>query len=52
MDGNPSGAKALLSLMGLAPNVLRLPLVPVSERTLAALKSEYTSVKGDPAFRD
>ncbi|WP_297132862.1 4-hydroxy-tetrahydrodipicolinate synthase [uncultured Porphyromonas sp.] len=52
VDGNPSGAKALLSLMGLAPNVLRLPLVPVSEKTLAALKSEYTSVKGDPAFRD
>ncbi len=30
-DGNPSGLKCLLSELGLAHNVLRLPLVPVCE---------------------
>lgn len=51
-DGNPSGAKALLDIMGLAPNILRLPLVPVSDRTYDDLRSEYRQVKGDSAFRD
>ncbi len=32
-EGNPSGLKCLLSHMGLAKDVLRLPLVPVSDRT-------------------
>ena len=36
VDGNPSGIKSLLSLMGLAGGGLRLPLVPVSEATSAA----------------
>ncbi len=30
-DGNPAGIKALLSLMGLVKNELRLPLVPVTD---------------------
>ena len=29
-EGNPSGIKALLSLMDLCENNLRLPLVPIS----------------------
>ena len=32
-EGNPSGLKCLLSHMGLAKDVLRLPLVPVSDMT-------------------
>ena len=32
-EGNPSGLKCLLHHLGLAENVLRLPLVPVSDKT-------------------
>lgn len=32
-EGNPAGVKCFLSKMGLCDNVLRLPLVPVSEAT-------------------
>jgi len=32
-EGNPSGVKAMLSIMGISQNILRLPLVPVT-RTL------------------
>lgn len=39
VEGNPSGLKALLSVLGLAKNIVRLPLVSVSERTLEALKA-------------
>jgi 4-hydroxy-tetrahydrodipicolinate synthase len=31
-DGNPAGVKYVLSLMGICKNVLRLPLVPVSDQ--------------------
>lgn len=34
-DGNPCGIKYVLSRLGLCSNVLRLPLVPVSEKTAA-----------------
>ncbi|MDE6127448.1 MAG: 4-hydroxy-tetrahydrodipicolinate synthase [Muribaculaceae bacterium] len=33
IDGNPSGIKSLLNIMGLAGDTLRLPLVPVSPAT-------------------
>jgi 4-hydroxy-tetrahydrodipicolinate synthase len=33
MDGNPAGVKAMLSILNLSQNYLRLPLVPVN-RTL------------------
>lgn len=36
-EGNPSGIKALLSLRGLAPDILRLPLTPVSDHTRSHL---------------
>lgn len=36
-EGNPSGLKCLLSIMNLANDILRLPLVPVSEKTRIAI---------------
>lgn len=33
VEGNPAGVKAVLSMMGIIKNELRLPLVPVSEST-------------------
>jgi len=43
-DGNPSGIKALLNIMGLAGDVLRLPLVPVSAPTREALAASLAAV--------
>jgi 4-hydroxy-tetrahydrodipicolinate synthase len=37
-EGNPSGIKAALSILGLSQNVLRLPLVPVSPKTYTQLE--------------
>ena len=37
-DGNPAGIKALLNIQGKAENVLRLPLVPATEKTVSALR--------------
>lgn len=45
-EGNPSGIKCLLHLMGLITNELRLPLVPVSKETensLAILLNSFSS---------
>lgn len=39
VDGNPAGLKALLAVQGKAANRLRLPLVPASEGTYAAIKA-------------
>ena len=36
-DGNPCGIKYVLSRMGLCRNVLRLPLVPVGDKTAAEI---------------
>ena len=33
VDGNPAGIKAALNILGLSQNMLRLPLVPVSQKT-------------------
>ena len=38
IEGNPSGIKAALNILGLAQNVLRLPLVPVSQKTYDKLE--------------
>ena len=38
VDGNPAGVKALLSVQKKIQNVLRLPLVPVREQTLATIE--------------
>ncbi len=41
VDGNPAGVKSLLCLRGLVKNVLRLPLVEVSDETSNKIKNEY-----------
>ena len=42
-DGNPAGIKCLMSLMGLCKNVLRLPLVPVTEAVQHDIEIEYNN---------
>ncbi|MDR1673305.1 MAG: 4-hydroxy-tetrahydrodipicolinate synthase [Bacteroidales bacterium] len=44
-DGNPSGIKATLHLLGLCENVLRLPLTPVSEATYLKLEKFVKNVR-------
>lgn len=39
-DGNPAGIKALMSHRGLCKNVLRLPLVPTSEKVRLDIENE------------
>ena len=39
-EGNPAGVKCALSHMGIIKNVLRLPLVPVSDKLSDAIKQE------------
>ena len=45
VDGNPSGVKALLSIMGKIENKLRLPLVPVRKETEERLAAVYHKLK-------
>ena len=45
VDGNPAGAKALLSMMGMMKNKLRLPLVPARDVTCEQLKSAWKALK-------
>jgi 4-hydroxy-tetrahydrodipicolinate synthase len=40
-DGNPAGIKALMAHNGLCKNVLRLPLVPVSDNVRQDIEIEY-----------
>lgn len=43
-DGNPAGIKALMAHEGLCKNVLRLPLVPVSDNVRQDIEKEYKSL--------
>jgi 4-hydroxy-tetrahydrodipicolinate synthase len=43
-DGNPSGIKAIMSVLGLCQNNLRLPLVPVSKATMAKIQKAVEEV--------
>ncbi|MDP4222519.1 MAG: 4-hydroxy-tetrahydrodipicolinate synthase [Bacteroidota bacterium] len=43
-DGNPSGIKAIMSVLGLCQNNLRLPLVPVSKATMARIQKAVEAV--------
>lgn len=43
-DGNPSGIKAAMHIMGMCENVLRLPLVPCCEATFNGLKKELGKI--------
>ena len=40
-DGNPAGIKALMAHVGLCKNVLRLPLVPVTDSVRQDIENEY-----------
>ncbi len=44
-DGNPAGIKCLMSHIGLCENVLRLPLVPASEKVEADIANEWKTLK-------
>lgn len=46
VEGNPAGAKAALSIMGKCENVLRLPLVPVSEAVEQDMKKAIAALQG------
>lgn len=41
VDGNPAGVKAMLSMMGMMKNTLRLPLVPAREITCEKLRAAW-----------
>jgi len=45
VEGSPSGIKATLHILGLSQNVLRLPLVPVSQKTYSKLESLIQKLK-------
>ena len=45
VEGNPAGVKAVLSHYGLCQNVLRLPLVPVSEETAKKIVDFAKTIK-------
>jgi len=45
VEGNPSGVKCMLYLKGLVANVLRLPLVPVSEKTRREIEEELAGLE-------
>ena len=44
-EGSPSGVKAYLELQGVAKNVVRLPLAPVSDVMYAKIKDLYNNLK-------
>ncbi len=44
MEGNPAGIKAMLSVMNLCQNTLRLPLVPVSRPTMTRIQKAIEEV--------
>lgn len=44
VEGNPAGVKCFLSLLGICNNILRLPLVPVSEGTGAKIKHLFHNI--------
>lgn len=44
-EGNPSGVKAIMSVMNLCENNLRLPLVPVSRGTMTRIQKAVDEVR-------
>ncbi|HBG56733.1 4-hydroxy-tetrahydrodipicolinate synthase [Proteiniphilum sp. UBA1028] len=44
VEGNPAGVKCILYLKGMVENRLRLPLVPVSEKTHREIKEELARI--------
>ena len=45
VDGNPAGVKAMLNIMGMCENKLRLPLVPAREVTCEKLRAAWNALK-------
>lgn len=45
VEGNPSGVKAALEILGIMENNLRLPLVPVSEATYKKIEGLIKKIK-------
>jgi 4-hydroxy-tetrahydrodipicolinate synthase len=45
IDGNPAGVKAMLSMMNLCSNNLRLPLVPVSKPVYTRIQKAIEEIK-------
>jgi len=45
VDGNPAGVKAMLSMMNLCSNNLRLPLVPVSKAIFTRIQKAIEEIK-------
>ena len=45
VDGNPAGVKAMLNIMGMCENKLRLPLVPAREVTCEKLRAAWQGLK-------
>jgi len=45
IDGNPAGVKAMLNIMNLCQNNLRLPLVPVSRTVYTRIQKAIDEVK-------
>lgn len=44
IDGNPSGVKAMLNIMNISQNILRLPLVPVSRTVYTRIQKAIEEV--------
>jgi 4-hydroxy-tetrahydrodipicolinate synthase len=44
IEGNPSGVKAMLNFMSICPNILRLPLVPVSRNIYTRIQKAIEEV--------
>jgi 4-hydroxy-tetrahydrodipicolinate synthase len=45
VEGNPCGIKAIMSVMNLGQNILRLPLVPVSRTTMTRIQKAVDEVR-------
>jgi len=45
VEGNPAGIKAVMSVMNLCQNILRLPLVPVSQQVFSRIKKAMELLK-------
>jgi 4-hydroxy-tetrahydrodipicolinate synthase len=45
IEGNPSGVKAMLNMMNICQNNLRLPLVPVSKSVLSRIQKAIEDLK-------
>lgn len=45
IEGNPAGIKAIMSILGISQNILRLPLVPVTKATYQKIQKAVEDIK-------